>query len=73
MLRRTYLLAAGHLLAATGFAYFAGAFTNRSGVLSFFGHLGVAILFAGAGLISISGKFDTVRLIRVESYLAIGH
>lgn len=72
MLRRTCLLAAAHLLAAIGFTYSAGAFSDRSGVLQFFGHLGPAMLMAGAGLISISGKIDTRRLIRLEAYLALG-
>ena len=72
MLRRTSLLVSAHLLAVTGFAYFAGAFSGRPGVLQFFGHLGPAMLFAGAGLISISGKIHTSRLIRMEAYLALG-
>ena len=72
MLKRTLLLAAAHLLAATGLAYFAGVFSGRSGVLQFFGHLGPAMLFAGAGLMSISRKIDTRRLIRLEAYLALG-
>ena len=72
MLKRTSLLAAAHLLAATGFAYFVGTFSDRSGVLQFFGHLGPAMLFAGAGLMSISGRIDTPRLIRIEAYLALG-
>ncbi len=72
MLKRTSLLAAAHLSAATGFTYFAGVFSGRSGVLQFFGHLGPAMLFAGAGLISISGKIETRRLIRLEAYLALG-
>ena len=71
MLKRTSLLAAAHLLAAIGFAYFAGTFSARNGVLQFFGHLGPAILFASAGLISISGRIDTPRLIRIEAYLAL--
>ncbi len=72
MLKRTSLLVAAHLLAVTGFAYFAGAFSGRSGVIQFFGHLGPAMLFAGAGLISISGMIDKPRLIRFEAYLALG-
>ncbi len=72
MLRRTSLLVAAHLLALTGFAFFAGAFAGRSGVIQYFGHLGPAMLFAGAGLISISGKIDKRRLIRLEAYLALG-
>ena len=72
MLKRTSLLAAAHVLAVTGFALFAGVFSGRSGVLQFFGHLGPAMLFAGAGLISISGKIDTRRIIRLEAYLALG-
>ena len=72
MLKRTSLLAAAHVLAVTGFAPFAGVFSGRSGVLQFFGHLGPAMLFAGAGLLSISGKIDTRRLIRFEAYLALG-
>ena len=71
MLKPTSLLAAAHLLAAIGFAYFAGAFSARNGFLQFFGHLGPAILFASAGLISISGRIDTPRLIRIEAYLAL--
>jgi len=71
MLKRTSLLAAAHLLAAIGFAYFAGTFSARNGVLQFFGHLGPAILFASAGLISISGRIDKPRLIRIEAYLAL--
>ncbi len=71
MLKRTSLLAAAHLLAAVGFAYFAGTFSARNGVLQFFGHLGPAMLFASAGLISISGRIDTPRLIRIEAYLAL--
>ena len=72
MLKRTSLLAAAHLLAAIGFAYFAGTFSARNGVLQFFGHLGPAMLFAGAGLVSISGTVDKPRLIRFEAYLALG-
>ena len=71
MLRRTSLLVAAHVLAITGFAFFAGVFADRSGVIQFFGHLGPAMLFTGAGLISISGKIDTHRLIRFEAYLAL--
>ena len=65
MLKRTSLLAAAHLLAAIGFAYFADTFSARNSVLQFFGHLGPAMLFASAGLISISGRIDTPRLIRI--------
>ena len=72
MLKRTSLLVAAHLVAITMFAYFAGVFSGRSGVLQFFGHLGPAMLFAGAGLISISGRIDKPRLIRFEAYLALG-
>ncbi len=72
MLRRTSLLVAAHLLAITGFAYLDGVFSGRSGVLQFFGHLGPAMLFAGAGLISISGRIEKPRLIRFEAYLALG-
>ncbi len=71
MLKRISLLAAAHLVAAIGFAYFAGTFSARNGVLQFFGHLGPAMLFASAGLISISGRIDTPRLIRIEAYLAL--
>ncbi len=72
MLKRTSLLVAAHLLAITVFAYLAGVFSGRSGVLQFFGHLGPAMLFAGAGLISISGRIEKPRLIRFEAYLALG-
>jgi hypothetical protein len=72
MMKRTSLLAAAHVLAVTGFALFAGVFSGRSGVLQFFGHLGPAMLFAGAGLISISGKIEKRRLIQLEAYLALG-
>ena len=72
MLKRTSLLAAAHVLAVTGFGLFAGVFSGRSGVLQFFGHLGPAMLFAGAGLLSISGRIDTRRLIRFEAFLALG-
>ena len=72
MLRRTSLLVAAHLLAITVFAYLAGVFSGRSGVLQFFGHLGPAMLFAGAGLISISRRIEKPRLIRFEAYLALG-
>ena len=58
-------------MALTGFALFAGVFSDRSGILGFFGHLGPAMLFAGAGLLSISGKIETRRLIRLEAYLAL--
>jgi hypothetical protein len=71
MLKRTSLLAAAHLVAAIGFVYFAGTFSARNQVLQFFGHLGPAILFASAGLISISGRLETPRLIRIEAYLAL--
>jgi len=71
MLKRTSLLGAAHLVAAIGFVYFAGTFSARNQVLQFFGHLGPAILFASAGLISISGRIDTPRLIRIEAYLAL--
>ena len=72
MSMRTSVLAAGHLLAATGLAFFAGVFSGRSGVIQFFGHLGPAMLFACAGLMGISGWMDTRRLIRVEAYVALG-
>ena len=72
MPKRTLLLAAAYLLAATGLAYFAGVFAGRSGVLQFFGHLGPAMLFVGAGPMSISRKIDTRRLVRPEAYLALG-
>ena len=72
MLQRTFLLAGTHLLAITGFAYFAGVFSARSGVLQFFGHLAAVIILSGAGLLSISGRIDTPRLIRIEAYLAFG-
>jgi len=72
MLRRTSLLVSVHIMVLTAFAYFAGAFGDRIGVIQFFGHLGPAMLFAGAGLISISGKIDTRRLIQLEAYLALG-
>lgn len=72
MIKRTSLLAAAHVLAVTGFALFAGVFTGRSGVIQFFGHLGPAMLFASAGLLSISEKLDTRQLIRFEAYLALG-
>ena len=72
MLRRTYSLAAMHLLAAVGFMYFAGAFSSRGGTLSFFGHLAVAILLAGGGLVSISGKVEMPRLVRLEAYWGLG-
>jgi hypothetical protein len=71
MLKPTSSLAAAHLLAAIGFAYFAGAFSARNGFFQFFGHLGPAMLFASAGLISISGRIDKPRLIRIEAYLAL--
>ena len=71
MLKRTSLLVAAHLLAAIGFAYLAGIFSARNEVLQFFAHLGTAMLFASAGLISISGRIDTPRLIRIEAYLAL--
>ena len=71
MLKRTSLLAATHLLAAIGFAYFAGTFSAKNSILQFFGHLGPAILFTSAGLMSISGRIDTPRLIRIEAYLAL--
>jgi hypothetical protein len=71
MLKRTSLLAAAHLVAAVAFAYFAGTFSARDGVLQFFGHVAPAILFVSAGLISISGRLDTRRLIRIEAYLAL--
>lgn len=72
MLRRTSLLVAAHLLAITVFAYLAGAFSGRNGISQFFGHLGPAMLFAGAGLISISGTVEKPRLIQLEAYLALG-
>jgi hypothetical protein len=72
MMKRTAQLAVAHVLAVTGFAFFAGVFSGRSGVIQFFGHLGPAMLFASAGLISISRKIDTRRLIRLEAYLALG-
>ena len=71
MLNQTSLLASAHLVAAIGFAYFAGTFSARSGVLQFFGHLAPAMLFAIAALISISGRIDKPRLIRIEAYLAL--
>ena len=71
MLKRTSLLAAAHLVAAVAFAYFAGTFSARDGVLQFFGHVAPAILFVSAGLISILGRLDTRRLIRIEAYLAL--
>ena len=71
MSRRTPLLVASHIFAVTGLAYFAGAFSGRSGVPQFFGHLGPAMLLAGAGLISISGSIEKPRLIRLEAYLAL--
>ncbi len=71
MSKRTSRLVAAHLLAVTGFAYFAGVFSDRVGVIQFFGHLGPAMLFAGAGLISMSGQIDKPRLIRFEAYLAL--
>ena len=72
ILRRTFLLAGTHLLAITGFAYFSGAFSAKSGVLQFFGHLAAFIILSGAGLLSISGRISTPRLIRIEAYLALG-
>ena len=72
MLRRTSLLSAAHLLTATGFAYFAGTFADRSGATAFFGHFAGTLLFSGAGLLSMSGRLETRRLIRIEAYLALG-
>ena len=71
MMKRTSLLAAAHLLAAVLFAYSAGTFSARNEILQFFGHLAPAILFASAGLVSMSGRFETLRLIRIEAYLAL--
>ena len=72
MLKRTSMLAAAHTLAVIGFAFFVGTFTDRSGTLQFFGHLGPVILLASAGLISISGRMALPRLIRIEAYMALG-
>ncbi len=72
MLKKASQLAAAHVLAVTGLAYFAGVFSDRVGVLQFFGHLGPAMLFASAGLTSMSRTLDMRRLIQIEAYLALG-
>lgn len=72
MLKKASQLAAAHVLAVTGLAYFAGVFSGRVGVLQFFGHLGPAMLFASAGLTSMSRTLDMRRLIQIEAYLALG-